>query len=82
MADDSTTLTVRMPADIKERLERLAEATDRSKSRLAAEAIRKYLELEEWQIAEIQAGVREADRGEFASDEEVQAVFKKWRQKS
>ena len=82
MADDSTTLTVRMPIDIKERLERLASATDRSKSRLAADAIRRYLELEEWQVSEIQAGIQEADRGDFASDEEVQAVFSNRREKS
>lgn len=81
MADDSSTLTMRLPADIKERLERLAEATDRSKSRLAADAIRRYLDLEEWQVSGTQAGVREADRGEFASDEEVDAVFNKWRKK-
>jgi len=34
---------------------------------LAAEAIRSYLGLQEWQVVEIRAGVREADAGEFAS---------------
>ena len=36
------------------------------------------LSLDEWQIAEIKKGLLEADRGEFATDEEVAAVFSKW----
>jgi predicted transcriptional regulator len=36
------------------------------------------LSLGEWQIAEIKAALLEADRGEFATDEEVAAVFTKW----
>jgi len=73
-------MTVRVPAEMKERLERLAEATSRSKSWLATDALRRYIELEEWQIAETQAGLREADAGDFASDAEVQAVFSRWRE--
>lgn len=73
-------ITVRVPAEMKERLERLAEATSRSKSWLATDALGRYLDLEEWQIAETQAGLREADAGDFASDAEVQAVFSRWRE--
>jgi predicted transcriptional regulator len=35
-------------------------------------------ELEEWQLAEIRAGLDAADRGEFASDEEVASIFAKY----
>jgi predicted transcriptional regulator len=34
--------------------------------------------LNDWQIAEIKKGLAEADRGEFATDEEVAAVLSKW----
>jgi predicted transcriptional regulator len=44
----STTMTVRLEDDIKDRLDVLAEATQRSKSFLAAEAIRAYVENNEW----------------------------------
>ncbi len=67
----STKMTIRLDDDLKEQLERLAAATRRSKSFLAAEAIREFIELNEWQIREIQQALREADAGEFASDEEV-----------
>ncbi len=59
---------------MKERLERMAEATSRSKSWLATDALGRYLELEKWQIAETQTGLRESDAGDFASNAEVQAV--------
>ncbi len=35
-------------------------------------------ELERWQIEQIEKGIVEADRGEFASDEEVEEVLKRW----
>jgi len=74
----STILTVRMPVEMKQQLENLSRSTGRSKSRLAAEAIQRYVELEEWQVMEIQAGIREADAGDFASNDEVKAVFEIW----
>ena len=74
----SSTMTIRLDADLKIRLDKLADATHRSKSYLAAEAVREYIELNEWQLQEIQAAVTEADAGDFASEESVNAVFGKW----
>ena len=34
--------------------------------------------LAQWQIEEIKKALDEADRGEFASDEEVEQVLKRW----
>ncbi|MBM4258742.1 MAG: ribbon-helix-helix protein, CopG family [Deltaproteobacteria bacterium] len=55
------TLTIRVDTETKQRLEQLAKATDRTRSYLAAEAIRQYVELNEWQIQEIKQAVTEAD---------------------
>ena len=74
----SSTMTIRLDADLKTRLDKLADATHRSKSYLAAEAVREYIELNEWQLQEIQAAVTEADAGDCASEESVNAVFGKW----
>jgi len=74
----STTMTIRLDDDLNEQLERLAAATQRSKSFLAAEAIREFIELNEWQIREIQQALREAAAGEFASDDEALQIFAKW----
>jgi predicted transcriptional regulator len=74
----STTMTVRIEDDVKHRLDVLAQATQRSRSFLAAEAIRAYVESNEWQIGEIQAALGEADAGEFASDDDLAALARKW----
>jgi RHH-type rel operon transcriptional repressor/antitoxin RelB len=74
----STTMTVRLEDHVKDRLDVLAEATQRSKSFLAAEAIRSYVENNEWQIGETQAALKEADAGDFASDKDVATLAKKW----
>lgn len=74
----STTMTIRLEPELKSRLDKLSAVTHRSKSFLAAEAVREFIELNEWQIEEIKTAVKEADAGDFASNEEAQAVFNKW----
>lgn len=73
----TTTMTIRVETAVKSRLNKLSKATNRSKSFLAAEAIRQYLETNEWQIKEIRSAVAEADAGDFATDAEVKAVMDK-----
>jgi predicted transcriptional regulator len=36
-------------------------------------------EVQEWATEHILEGVRQADAGEFATDEEVEAAFSRWR---
>jgi len=45
---------------------------------VARKATRESVELEKCQIDEIKKGLDEADRGEFASDTEVEQVLKRW----
>ena len=73
----STTMTIRLEAEIKSRLDKLSAATHRSKSFLAAEAVREFIETNEWQIEEVEKAIKEADAGDFASNQEVSAVFNK-----
>jgi RHH-type transcriptional regulator, rel operon repressor / antitoxin RelB len=75
----SSVLTLRIEAELKDQLDKLAASTQRSKSFLASEAIREYIALNQWQIAEIKRGIAEADRGEFASERAVKKVFSKWK---
>jgi predicted transcriptional regulator len=74
----STTMTIRLESELKSRLDDLANITDRSRSYLAAEAIREFIELNEWQLQEITQAVSEAEGGEFASDPDVEKVLTKW----
>jgi RHH-type transcriptional regulator, rel operon repressor / antitoxin RelB len=72
------TVTVTLNPDEKALLDQIAGIQSRSEEELAAEALREYLKFEAEQIRRIQEGVAAADRGEFATDEEVQAFFAKY----
>ncbi len=75
---NTAVVTLRLSSDVKDHLDKLAEATHRSKSYLCGEAILQYLEREAWQIGQIQEALKEADDGDFASDAEVAAVVGKY----
>ena len=75
---DTTTITVRLTNDVKEKLDKLARGTMRSRSFLAAEAINDYVNLNGWQVAEIEKAIGEADAGDFANEGELAATFSNW----
>lgn len=75
---DSSILTLRLETTLKRRLDRLSKAMSRSRSFVAAEAIREYVALNDWQIEETRKAVAEADRGDFASANEVDRTMSKW----
>ena len=69
------TLNVRIPAELAEQLDALSNTTGRNKSALAVEALSRFVEVEAWQIEQIRTAIAEADRGEFATAEEVNEFF-------
>lgn len=75
---ETAILTLRVPVEVKQQLDKLADATHRSKSWLAGEAIQRYLDLEAWQIGEITQALTEADAGDFATDDELAALTSKY----
>ena len=74
----SETLSIRLDAGTKHRLDVLAKRSRRSKSFLAAEAIAAYVEAEEWQLREIQTGLEELDAGQGVSHEHVSKWLRSW----
>lgn len=69
--------TVRLQEETASKLDRIAQRLDRSRAYVAAQAIEDFVAREEWQLAEIEAGLTEANNGQFASDAEVERVFNK-----
>jgi RHH-type transcriptional regulator, rel operon repressor / antitoxin RelB len=68
----STLFSFRVKDELKEKLESLAEATQRSKSFLASEALERYIQDEAWQVSEMVEGARQARELGTVSDEEAQ----------
>ena len=73
-------MTLRLDPDTLRRLDDLAQATDRSKAWLAAQAVKTYLDLNEWQIKAIREAVVKADRraAKFFTQKEVDAWLTTW----
>jgi RHH-type transcriptional regulator, rel operon repressor / antitoxin RelB len=74
-ATGTTIITTRIDATLRAKLEALARSTKRSKSFLAAEAIAAYVELNEWQIGEITAGLEELDAGAALSEKQAEERY-------
>ena len=70
-------LTLRLDTATRKRLDKLAKSTDRSRASLAAEAVQQFVALNEWQIAAIREGVREAERGQFIDHAKLKSKWEK-----
>lgn len=66
-----TSLTFRLDEERRAALDRLAEATGHDRAALLEEAVVAYLENHDWHSRHIAECLRQAEAGEFASDEEV-----------
>jgi predicted transcriptional regulator len=69
----STTMTIRVRPDVKEKLERIAVDTRRSKSFLAGEAVAAYVDRELEIIDGIKRGMADADAGRVVPHDEAMA---------
>ena len=77
----STTMTLRLDDETSNRLTTLAGATDRSKAYLATQALKLFLENNEWQVQQIKQAVTEADDAgpdQFVDNDSVMAWMETW----
>jgi predicted transcriptional regulator len=70
-------ITFRLDTDKREILDQIATGLERDRSYVLNAAIDLYLEVHQWQIAEIQQALVEAEAEDFATPAEVNAVFAK-----
>jgi len=73
------TLAVRVPIEVKEKVEKIAADSHRKKSDILAAWIMERVELESWQIDETKKAIALADAEEFATEDEVLAIKHKWK---
>jgi predicted transcriptional regulator len=70
---NSTTMTIRVPLEVSDKLSRLAKGTDRSRSYLAAAAVSAYVDRELEIIEGIQQGLADVEAGRVVLHEQVVA---------
>jgi predicted transcriptional regulator len=59
----TATMTIRVPMEVKQKLDLIARDTRRSRSFLAGEAVASYVELHEWQVELIRRRLEEVEKG-------------------
>lgn len=69
----STTMTIRLGSDVKEKLDRIASETQRSRSYLAAEAVAAYVDRELEIIEGIRRGLADVDAGRVVTHDDAMA---------
>ena len=78
MPPTTTTISVRIDAQTKKRLEALAGRARRSRSFLAAEAITAFVAVEAWQLDEMEGGLKELDEGRAVPHKDVATWLRSW----
>ena len=76
----SSMVNIRIDDETKQRLDCLADATDRTRSHLVKKAIEDYLNTNEWQIQSTEQALRHADTAEavFIEHERIDTWLANW----
>jgi predicted transcriptional regulator len=70
--------SVRLDDETLERVGQMAEAMERPRAWLMAQAIKQYVDREEWFISEVEKGIQAADEGRLIDHADVKS---KWEAK-
>ena len=70
--------SVRLDDETLERVGQMAEAMERPRAWLMAQAIKQYVDREEWFISEVEKGIQAADKGRLGDHSDVKS---KWEAK-
>ncbi|WP_203434349.1 CopG family ribbon-helix-helix protein [Nitrosococcus halophilus] len=71
--------TVRIDPEKQKQLDAIAQQLDRSRNYVVNQAIEEFLDTHAWQVEHIRAGLDAAEQGAFATDEEMEAIFNRYR---
>jgi predicted transcriptional regulator len=80
----AVTLSIRVLPEIRDKLAELSDATGRTKSFLAAEAIENYLETQAWQVNAIEKAIKKADskKAKFFDHNKIVSWVNDWDNKN
>ena len=71
-------ISVRTEQDLLADIDAAAKAQDRSRNWWINQALRSAIEEEKAWVAQVEAGLKAADEGDFASEEDVVATFERF----
>lgn len=74
----SSSLSIPLTPEIRERLEAVAEVEDRSASDVASKVIEAFLDARDEEMQDLRQAIAEADKGIFVSSEAVDRWMESW----
>ena len=75
---ETQAISFRIRSEKVDALERLAKATDRPRSWHIEQALESYLDVQSWQIAQIEKSMAEMDAGEGIPHEDIKKELGNW----
>jgi predicted transcriptional regulator len=70
--------TIRLTPELDKQVTKIAEAINRPKSWVIEQAIKDFVAVQEWHLAAIDEGIRDADAGRVVPHEDVAAWVRSW----
>jgi len=78
---EKQTVTFPLESDKVAALDTLAEALDRDRDPLLNGAVTAYVDGQQWQVEQINAGLRQAEAGQLIDHDQARQMAAKWRRK-
>jgi predicted transcriptional regulator len=78
---DKQTVSFRLDSAKVGALDTLAQALDRDRSYLLNEAVAAYIDVQQWQMDQIQVSMRQADKGNLIDHAKVKQMSARWRRR-
>ncbi|MYN42622.1 CopG family transcriptional regulator [Duganella sp. FT109W] len=75
---DILSIEIPVTPELKEAVEQISALSGQPPTEIAQQALRHYVGWRGAQLADLQKGIAAADQGEFASEDEVNAVFTRY----
>lgn len=75
---ETSAKTIRLAPELDKEVSKIAKALNRPKSWVIEQAIKEFVALQEWHLAAIEEGIRDADAGRVVPHDEVAAWVRSW----
>ena len=70
--------TIRLTSELDEQVTKIAKAMNRPKSWVIEQAVKDFVAVQEWHLAAIDEGIRDADAGRVIPHNDVAAWVRSW----
>lgn len=78
MATKKQSVAIRVAPELVQELDKIGKRVNRSRAWVGEEALRQYVEVQRWQLAEIATGIEDVKSGRVVSNDAMAEWLKSW----